>query len=319
MGGEPTFVSIDDMDGAEWNTAALGPKKRLLADESNPAAQEPLRPGRVAALRPGQMVSGRILPRWAFACYWRKDGQPVWDNESLFADESKDYGYNEKRAEQFIHALAERLGCAGQWIMPAFEDAWYYLWKERRLPVNVDPFKSRLEEEEERARLAKIFEQGLDKIVGFALPIQRGSPAHPALLAQRPVVLCAPSDVTSSPAIRPWVFVCRWIPCRGSRRTTIPLSTNASPSRNDSPLPPYEHFRQAFVPQPGRMPPIASADRLPGGAGQRPDGASANRVASRGVASPRTGSCARRSASSRATGGCTSSCRRWPSSRITWT
>jgi uncharacterized protein (DUF2126 family) len=28
QGGEPTFVAIDDPDGAEWNTAALGPTKR---------------------------------------------------------------------------------------------------------------------------------------------------------------------------------------------------------------------------------------------------------------------------------------------------
>ena len=33
MGGEPTFVSIDDMDGAEWNIAALGPTKKLLAED----------------------------------------------------------------------------------------------------------------------------------------------------------------------------------------------------------------------------------------------------------------------------------------------
>jgi uncharacterized protein (DUF2126 family) len=31
MGGEPTFVSIDDFEGAEWNTAADGPLKRKLA------------------------------------------------------------------------------------------------------------------------------------------------------------------------------------------------------------------------------------------------------------------------------------------------
>ena len=32
MGGEPTFVSIDDFESAEWNTAAVGPTKRVLAD-----------------------------------------------------------------------------------------------------------------------------------------------------------------------------------------------------------------------------------------------------------------------------------------------
>ena len=174
MGGEPTFVSIDDRDGAEWNTIALGPMKRRLADDLIKRLKGRFTTGALLHHGQGKLYPGESLPRWAFGCYWRKDGQAIWEDESLFADEGKNYGFTERHAEQFIRALSERLGCGSQWILPAFEDVWYYLWKERRLPVNVDPLKSRLSGEEERARLAKVFEQGLDKTVGFVLPLQRG-------------------------------------------------------------------------------------------------------------------------------------------------
>ena len=49
---------------------------------------------------------------------------------------------------------------------------------ERRLPVNVDPLKSDLKNEEDRARLARVFEQGLDRIVGYVLPVRRGPDTH---------------------------------------------------------------------------------------------------------------------------------------------
>ncbi len=173
MGGEPTFVSIDDMDGAEWNTLALGPTKRRRADDLMKRLKRRFTTGALLHYGQGKWYPGESLPRWSFAAYWRKDGQPVWLNEALFADESKNYGFVERRAEEFIYALAERLGCGTDWIIPAFEDAWYYLWKERRLPTNVDPFQSHLKNEEDRVRLAKIFEQGLDKVVGYALPLQR--------------------------------------------------------------------------------------------------------------------------------------------------
>ncbi|MFT3780671.1 MAG: transglutaminase family protein [Nibricoccus sp.] len=173
MGGEPTFVSIDDMDGPEWNSVALGPKKRALADDLMRRLKKRFTRGALLHYGQGKWYPGESLPRWAFAAYWRKDDQPVWTNDQLFALESKNYGHDEKRAEEFIHALSHRLGCSNQWIMPAFEDAWYYLWKERRLPTNVDPLKSNLKDEEERKRLARIFEQGLDKTAGFVLPLQR--------------------------------------------------------------------------------------------------------------------------------------------------
>jgi uncharacterized protein (DUF2126 family) len=173
MGGEPTFVGIDDMDGAEWNTVALGPTKRKRADELIKRLKRRFTNGALLHYGQGKWYPGESLPRWAFACYWRKDGEPVWINDQLFADESRDYRFGEKRAEEFIYALATRLGCGADWILPAFEDVWYYLWRERRLPANVDPFKSNLKDEEERARLAKVFEQGLDKVIGYALPVER--------------------------------------------------------------------------------------------------------------------------------------------------
>ncbi len=174
MGGEPTFVSTVDREGAEWNTAAQGPTKRKLADDLMRRLKNRFTKGALLHYGQGKWYPGEPLPRWAFAAYWRKDGNPIWTNEKLFALESKNYERSEKHAEQFIQALAQRLGCGGKYILPAFEDTWYYLWKERRLPSNVDPFKSDLKDPEERARMARLFEVGLDKVVGHILPLQRG-------------------------------------------------------------------------------------------------------------------------------------------------
>jgi len=173
MGGEPTFVSIDDYDGAEWNSTALGPTKRARADDLINRLQKRWAPGALMHYGQGKWYPGEQLPRWAFGCYWRKDGVPIWENRELIAEENKNYGHNAKDAEQFIQALSSRLDVDPQWILPGYEDAFYYLWKERRLPSNVDPHKSNLSDAEERKRLAKVFEQGLDSVIGHMLPIQR--------------------------------------------------------------------------------------------------------------------------------------------------
>ncbi len=88
------------------------------------------------------------------------------------AKDNVHYGYGEAEAHQFVNTLANRLGVGADNAIPAYEDAWYYLWKERRLPANVDPFNSNLEDPEERAHLARIFEQGLQSVVGYALPLR---------------------------------------------------------------------------------------------------------------------------------------------------
>ncbi|HTY93884.1 MAG TPA: transglutaminase family protein [Steroidobacteraceae bacterium] len=173
MGGEPTFVSIDDPDGPEWNTAALGEKKRHLAAELYHRLRRHYAPQGLAHFGQGKWYPGEPLPRWSLNCYWRRDGEPLWSNPDLLADESVDYDISADTAQRFLALVAARLGLAATHILPAYEDAFYYLWRERRLPGNVDPFDSKLEDPQERARLARVFEHGLERAVGYVLPVGR--------------------------------------------------------------------------------------------------------------------------------------------------
>lgn len=173
MGGEPTFVGIDYPDDDEWNTAALGPRKRVYAGNLIKRLRTRFAPGGLLHYGQGKWYPGESLPRWALSCIWRKDGEPVWKNPELIADDAKDYGVNETHAQRFLSALAKRLQVSTQYTMPGYEDVWHYLMQERNLPVNVDVLKSRLRDPETRKRIAKVFDQGLEKIVGYALPLQR--------------------------------------------------------------------------------------------------------------------------------------------------
>jgi len=172
LGGEPTFVAMDDPEGDEWNTAAVGPTKRKYADKLMKRLMNRFAQGGLLHYGQGKWYPGEPLPRWAFSCYFRKDGEPIWKDPALFADETKVYNHGVKEAEAFTRALVERLGVGDQYIIPGHEDVFYYLWKERKLPVNVDPFDNKLENEQERIRLRRIFETGLKATVGFCLPIR---------------------------------------------------------------------------------------------------------------------------------------------------
>ncbi len=173
MGGEPTFVSVDDPDGAEWNTTAMGPDKRRLAIGIYNRLKSKYAPLGLSHFGQGKWYPGEQLPRWSLNCFWRRDGEPIWRNPALLDDEKQDRGITADAAGKFLAAVAAKLGVPPKFVFAAYEDAFYYTWRERRLPSNVDVHDSRLDDQQERARIAHVFEQGLDSVVGHVLPIKR--------------------------------------------------------------------------------------------------------------------------------------------------
>ncbi len=172
VGGEPTFVSEEHPDAPEWNTQALGGRKEELADRLMRRLFPLWGPGGALHHGQGKWYPGEPLPRWAHSCFYRVDGVPLWKDRSLFARSGISLGHDEHDAERFIKRLIVNLGLEGKHALyPAYEDAWYYMWRERKLPSNVDVYESRLEDKSERDRISRIFEQGLTKVVGFTLPL----------------------------------------------------------------------------------------------------------------------------------------------------
>jgi uncharacterized protein (DUF2126 family)/transglutaminase-like putative cysteine protease len=173
MGGEPTFVSIDDLEAPEWNIAAVGPTKRALADDLIRKLRTRFAPGGLLHYGQGKWYPGESLPRWAFGLYWRKDGAPIWKNSDLIARIENPRKAEIRDAERFAEGTAQKLGLAPDYVLPAFEDPAHWLQKEAALPDNVDPTDPKLSDPEERSRMARVFDSGLNTPKGFVLPIQR--------------------------------------------------------------------------------------------------------------------------------------------------
>jgi uncharacterized protein (DUF2126 family)/transglutaminase-like putative cysteine protease len=172
MGGEPTFVSIDDMESAQWNTAADGKHKRQLAGDLIKRLRDSFGPGGLIHFGQGKWYPGEPLPRWQLGLFWRKDGYPIWKNIDLIADDSKTYNYTFEDAERFGKELAKHLAINPSNLTPAYEDAFYFVWEEGKVPVNIDPLKYNLKDPIERQALADLLKQGMNNPVGFVLPME---------------------------------------------------------------------------------------------------------------------------------------------------
>ena len=173
MGGEPTFVAAADFEAPEWNIDAMGPTKRHYAGKLIRKLTPLWAKGAALTYNMGKHYPGEQLPRWAIHAHWREDGEPVWRDPTLLAsDEDKDSAAA-KDAAAFAGALAERLQLDPSLVNQAYEDVHYYLWREKRLPANVVALESKLRDEMERQRLARVFGRGLAEPVGSVLPLRR--------------------------------------------------------------------------------------------------------------------------------------------------
>jgi len=172
MGGEPTFVSIDDMESAQWNTTADGLEKRVLAQDLANNLKEVFGKQGLIHYGQGKWYPGEPLPRWQYSLLWRKDGLPLWKNGELLANLSKDYQHNHSHAEIFTKELAQHLGVNPNNAQPAYEDTFYFLWEEENLPINIDPLNVNLKDKLERKALAEHLKQGLNNPKGYVLPLE---------------------------------------------------------------------------------------------------------------------------------------------------
>lgn len=175
MGGEPTFVSVDDREGDQWHFTALdkdlcGGKKKLAKNLLHRLMAK-FSKGGVYMVTQGKWYPGEMLPRWALPCFWRKDGQPIWKDPSLLADPDVPANHKTETAEAFILDLAHAFGIPDSYVVPLREDAPYYLWKDGRLPLQEEILSTDILERAEQERLQKLMDKDLNAPVGFALPL----------------------------------------------------------------------------------------------------------------------------------------------------
>jgi uncharacterized protein (DUF2126 family) len=175
MGGEPTFVSTTNRDGLEWNFTALSPEKQQKGEKLLKRLRDRFATGALLHYGQGKWYPGEILPRWAYGCYWRKDGDPIWSKNELVAETGVNYKVTPEDSSHFLRKLADRLSLDPKYVRDAYEDVYHYLFEEARLPYNVTSLDAKIKTEQDRSRLARVFGKGLDSVIGHTLPILRAS------------------------------------------------------------------------------------------------------------------------------------------------
>jgi len=170
MGGEPTFVSVDDMESAEWTIAADGPDKRALARALAARLRDRFAPGALVHHGQGKWYPGEPLPRWQIELVWRPDGVPVWRDAALLADPAAPGDASPDDAAALVRAMAARLGIPEDCCHQAWEDGLHALLTEAQRPAG-DPPPADVEPAEDRTTAHERLDQPSGDPVGWAIPL----------------------------------------------------------------------------------------------------------------------------------------------------
>ncbi len=174
IGGEPTFVSVDNQVDDEWTTAADGPHKRQRASDLAARLKAAWAPQGLIQRGQGRWYPGETLPRWQIALYWRTDLRPLWTDDTLLADPwtcelNQADPVDNEAAYQVLEGIADGFGLPLSQVRPAYEDPLSRLAAKVRLPQGdpVDPADDLTPE-----LLARLDESITDP-AAFVLPLHR--------------------------------------------------------------------------------------------------------------------------------------------------
>lgn len=178
VGGEPTFVSIDNLLDPEWTTAADGPHKRQRASALAARLKEKWAPGGLVQRSQGKWYPGEPLPRWQIALYWRTDGQPLWNSPALLGDpwQGDPPALAADVGRQILAAVAADFGLPASQVRPAYEDALSRLAHAVRLPDGEPvPTADDLAEDSPAARVELLsrLDASVDEPAAYVLPLHR--------------------------------------------------------------------------------------------------------------------------------------------------
>ena len=247
MGGEPTFVSIDDMQSPQWNTEADGEHKRALAMVLTEKLKADFAPaGGLLHFGQGKWYPGEALPRWQYSLYWRKDGEPLWRGSSPLPAPKP---VPDEAARALLRMVCAQLELSSGAIHPCYEDPFHTLWQQGALPLDETPTNDH--EDQAKRTLAQILKRGLNKPRGYCLPLG------------------------FNPVSQRWQ-TCRWrfrqsamylLPGNSPLGLRLPLSSLSQQARADvfEPIPadPFAPVPQELKAQASKPPMSGAADPLP--------------------------------------------------------